>query len=355
MKRIFALAVALLLSACSRAPTVASGSPEPASGKPARIALDALIAQHPFARVLAQYEIDIATLASTERAAPFANMHYRLNANAADIARDVSHAVARVNETQNAYAMHPLPHSSEHGIDAGDGALARFNDALQVRIARAHAYRAQQFEEKESMLALNFERAHLKQRLRLELRLRNRLYIDPRIRHELNAQMAALDSQERAIVESQRSRDAVELQAYDAQLVVSAKTQTGALAHDLAMHDRAVDALPPPFTGGLPADFARPRDRSKETAEAFRAGGDDLTARFGELRSMDDGTRAQAQREVAALAQERDALRDQIVASIESRAATVAREKGFGRVYDFDAPTGATDITAAVAEAMKTH
>lgn len=344
MKRLLTVIAALFLAACS--------APTPAPQRPARIDIERLAAGHTFAPLLARYDADVATLRAANQTPAFARMRARLDNDAAAIDREIADARTHVNEVGRRPVRLAAPRTAPAG--SPDAAVVRqFASALERRFARAHAYREQQAREKEATVALDYDRAHLARRLRLELRLRNDLYLQHRTGVALRAQLAALDAAREAAVAAQRRIDAQTIAREDARLRAAFATQMSALAHDVAEHEHRVAEIPPPRIGALPRDFTQPRDRTQQTNAGFAHAASDLRGRFAELGRIDDGARADADAEIRALLNERQELKADMLASIRSRASEIARAQGLGRVYEHDAPLGAVDITNAVAASME--
>lgn len=340
-----AFALALLLAGCA-----ASAQTEPKTA--ARVDVTRIAAHHPFANVVARYDADIATLRSVARTPAFADMHGQLNADADAIGREVGRArsrLAAIPERAPA-ATRSAPTSSPVDTNA---AVQRFAQALAVRAARAHAYREQQAREKESTVALDFDRAHLRERLRLELRLRNNAYLLPRTRETLRSALAALDRRRAAAVAGQRAIDEHAIAADDARLQAAFGTQLSALRADLARHAQTMRETGSPAVTTLPRGFTQPRPRGAQTDAALASASGDLRGRFAELRGIDDGARTNAADEIRALVRERDELRSEIADSIRAQAERVARDRGLGPVYTDHAPAGAVDITSAVAASIE--
>lgn len=343
----FGLLVASLTACASHPPQ--SPKPDVPAGPPARVDIGRALAGHPFAPVLAQYDVDIATLRDTTGTAAFADVHDRLESSAAAIDRELIRASARVKTLRAQPIGSPLPAAAAgNGAESfGNGTLASFRDALQNRIVRAHDLRASQLREREANVALDFERAHAGQRLVLDVKLRN-LHLDAQTQRAFRAQLATLDSQQSGLVNAERRRGSAVLATYDAQLRARALADAAAMSTELAESARAMQRIPRPHIGSLPASIAAGRDERPATLSAFSTARHDLTGRFGEVRAMDDRARSGARVELAALERERDDLRAQIVAAIQSRAEKIAAGKGLGRVYLTNAPSNARDITGAL-------
>ncbi|MBV8372639.1 MAG: hypothetical protein JOY69_05210 [Candidatus Eremiobacteraeota bacterium] len=335
------VAIVAVLAGCVSPPQATVTQP---GGPPARIQLARAVASTPFAGVLAQYDTDIATLRRVANDPGFGNLHGRIEASARDVDRRVRASTARVAGLRAQSVALP---ASEPRRDFGSGVAGEFAQAAQSRVARAIALRATQLREHEATVAYDFERAHAGRRLVLGLKLRD-LHLDTATRRRYRAQLDALDQQEAAMIATERNRDDRILAAYGAQLRAQAVADSASMASDLAEHARAMQTIPRPQTNALPATLRHPADTRAPTLTAFENVRRHLSARLHDLRDADDATRTDVAREIADLQRERDALRAEIVASIEARAARVAAAQHLGRVYTGTAPPGARDITDAV-------
>lgn len=347
MRRSLAILILLaILPACAASKPPMPARPVP-TGPPARVDIGRALAQHPFAAVLAQYDVDIATLRDDVGTAAFQDLHRQLESNAAAIVAELNRAAANAHNlrTRSIGAALPQVANSRQGFNGGT--LASFRDALQTRALRAHDLRAMQLGEREANVALAFERAHAGRRLVLEVKLHN-LYLDEATYRAYRAQLAALDAQEEAALDAERRRAYTELVRYDAQLRARSADDAAAMSAELANHARAMQSVPRPAMTSLPKSIAAGHDERPATLAAFDTARHDLTGRFGELAAIDGRARSDARTELTALVRERDDLRAQIVASIEARARKIAAAEHLGRLYLTDAPRGARDITNAV-------
>src|SRR5581483_3919911 len=199
----------------------------------------------------------------------------------------------------------------------------------------------------EATIAYDYERAHGGRRLVLELKLRD-LHLDAATRRRDTAELAALDHGEAALVRAARVRDDAELATYRAQRQAAALAAVNAMSADVADHARATRTLSLK-TASAAAWVPHWTDAAgAETVAQFTAARVDLTKRLLAVQSASDAAGTSVRQEIAALQRERDALREQIVASAEARAATIAARRGLGRVYAGVAPANARDLTGAV-------
>jgi hypothetical protein len=343
MKRLIVALLATLVG-CSAPPVAQMRSQHTGA---ARIDLVRALAHHPFAPVLAQYDADIDTLRRAAGNAAFKDLHGEIGGSALDIDRRLKTASARLRgmHSQTIQAV-PAGSDTSHR-DFSNGIVTSFQQASQSRVARAVDLRASQLHEHEATVAFDFERAHAGRRLVLGLKLRD-LHLDAPTRRRYHGQLDALDRQEAALVGAERRRDDGILAAYATELRARAIADSASRASDLANHARAMQEIPRPQMRALPSSMLHPDGNRAATVAAFDTARRDLTARFADLQTMDDAANADLRTEISNLVRERDALRAQIVASIEARAAHIAVAEHLGRLYTTGAPDGARDVTDAV-------
>jgi hypothetical protein len=341
MKRFTAVMLAFLIG-CG-APPQPPDTPPNAPG--ARIDLARALARHPFAAVLAQYDIDIATLERAAGKRPFADFHARLEAGGAENDRRLRAAAVRTRAMR--FQPIQLPANDAARPDFSTAETGSFQHAAQARVERAVALRASQLREREATVAFDFERAHAGQRLVLELKLRD-LHLDSQTRRRYRAQLDALQRRENALVQAEREGDDGTLAAYRAELRARAVADSAALTSDLASHARAMRELPKPQVRPLAGSTLFQSNDGAPDGAAFDAARRDLTAYRLDVRATDDSARGDAGTEIVNLERERDALRAQIIASIEARAAGIAAQRHLGRLYTTAAPAGARDVTGDV-------
>lgn len=337
--RLAALTAVVFMAACAT-----HSAPPAADGTPARLDLARVLASQPFAAMLAQYDADAAVLRRSVASGGFAGTHAAIDAASSDLAKRLDAGSRRLRGVRVEPVTLPRPGGrSPHDFAA---AVAPFRQAALARAERAASLRAAQMREREATIAYGFERAHGGRRLLLELKLRD-LHLDAVSRKRYRAELASLDAQEAALVRAARARDDAELAAYRTHLQSQAAAGVSAMSGDVAAHARAARTvdLQSPAKGWLP----QWRDDTGAPAR-FAAARDDLTKRLLALRDAGDAGRTSAKNEIAALQRERDALRAQIVASAEARAAKIAAARHLGRVYTSAPPAGARDLTADVLE-----
>ncbi|MGA8533117.1 MAG: hypothetical protein WB615_03285 [Candidatus Tumulicola sp.] len=344
MKR-FVLAILAVLVGCAAPP--AAQTQWPRNGPPARIDLARALAHHPFASVLAQYDADIATLRRAAGIAAFTNVHQAIDANAADLDRRLKTASSRLHGLRTQAIRAPRPARAGSSSVFGSKTIASFEQAAQARVARALDLRAAQLRESEATAAFDFDRAHAGRRLVLGLKLRD-LHLDKATRRRFESELGTLDRQEAALLENRRRSDRGVLAAYQERLRAQALADSASMASDVTAHTKAMHDLPRPAMPALPDAMLHPDAQNMRDAIAFDGARRDLTARLFDLRSRDDAARDDVRTEITALVRERDALRAQIVASIEARAERIAGTERLGRVYEAGAPRGARDITGEV-------
>ncbi len=342
MTRACLVLVALLVS-CSPHPVA---QPQPAlGGTPARIDLARVLAGPPFAAMLAQYDADLAVLRRASNDAAFAGTHAAIGTSATDVARRLDAGARRLNGLHAEPVA--LPKSTAQPAHDFAAAVEPFRRAALARAERATALRAAQMREREATIAYGYERAHGGQRLVLQLKLRD-LHLDAATRRRDTAELAALDAREAALVAAARARDDAELAAYRAQRQAETIASVSSMAADVAAHARATQtlSLETQSAAGWIPHWSTAAGTS--TVARFAAARADLTKRLLAVRDSGDADRASVKQEIVALQRERDALRAQIVASAEARAAKIAAAHGLGRVYTGAAPAHARDLTAAV-------
>jgi len=337
--------IALVVALCgcavrTRAPAQLSGA------SPARVDVARILAAAPFATVLAQYDADLAALRRSVDDPAFANARTQINDATAGIRGRISAGSQRLRGLH----VQPVALPTDAGVQPVrnfSGAVEPFARAALARVERAVALRAAAMREREATIAYDYERAHAGQRLVVQLKLRE-LHLDAVARRRYATVLASLDRQEAALVAAARARDDAELTIYRAQLRARAVADAGAMASDVAAHDRAARALAQSSVRTPATWLPRWTDDGARNAAILDDAGNDLTNRFGALRRADDSGMTAVRDEIAGLQRQRDALRAQIVASVMARAARIAAQAHFGRVYTNGAPSGAHDLTAEV-------
>jgi hypothetical protein len=223
-------------------------------------------------------------------------------------------------------------------------AVATYRDALQLRNDRALTLRASQLRENEANAAYAFDRAHAGKRLQIRVKLRN-LHLEPKERRRMQAELDALQSQEDQLVAGIRNQDAITLSEFATSLQREAISNLNELAGDVEEHRRAAGRLRDDVR--TPAAALTLDDRAT-ALQAYKTSGADITQRLSDVATQNRLAAARLTSEIASVQKARAALRSEIVASIETTADAVAGERGLGRVYESNAPSGATDITSDV-------
>ncbi len=240
---------------------------------------------------------------------------------------------------------------------------------VQARVNQAYASRRQTLYEKESTLALDLAKADAMRRLAIRAKLQT-LALDGRTRRGLQAQLAAIQAREDAIVARRRQADRAVLAAYLPPLEARAASDIRRMrtnlqnrtAANLAARERvlaAQNAPAPALNLGAVAqrgnDAGNMRGRldallhaQPADPDAFLAAKSDLSAQFGSVAGADNAATRSTWRQIAALEAERSNLYREIVSQIMRDAESLARARGLGRVYAAHAPAGSVDITAAV-------
>jgi hypothetical protein len=341
------IALAGVLAACAAPPPQTRAPLRP----PARVDMSRAAAQHPFAKVLAQYDRDIATLQASRFRAAFGDFDRRLHAGATAVARAARLATTAQQGLRPRTSAAPAAREAGGPDSLGESTLASFQTALDERIQRALQLRGQQLREDEANVALAFERAHAGTRLQLTLKLSD-LHLDAPTRKNYLRRLNALDDTEAAVVNARRRQDAATLAIYAARLHAQAAAGVATLADELDRHRRAAASIRAPEGTALPAALVG--DDRAAAAAAFRALSQDAGERANELRASNDTAQAGLSAEIARLTNERDRLHAEMIADIETRAREIASARGLGRLYTGAAPADARDLTAAVVRDLQT-
>jgi hypothetical protein len=334
------VALLITLAACSNQNAQSAATPVP-NGPPAHLDLARAVASHPLASMLREYDDDLTTLRLTRTPQGLTGIPARVRADVAD-AQNVIAAAAR----QTAALAVRAPHVPSAGAppDRGANAIAAYGDALQQRNQRALLLRDSQLRESEADAAYEFDRAHAGERLQLRVKLRN-LHLEPEKRRRMQAELDAMQAQEDTIVESLRRVNATTLSNFAGQLQREGTNNLHELAGDVAAQRQAAARLRD--AAGTPAPQLSIDDRAA-AARAYRMNIADITQRLNDVATADRSASSHIASAVADLQRARAALRAEIVASIEATARLLAGERGLGRVYESNAPAGATDLTEAV-------
>lgn len=260
-------------------------------------------ARQTFARLIVQYDADIATLQRARDGTISGALGSHLSADASAAAaelRDDGARIARQSEPRAQSVAAPRPGA------IGPQTLTQYQSAAAQRVTRAIGLRAQQLREREADTAFDFERAHAGQRLTLELKL-HALHLAPAGAARYRERLHALTQREENAVAAQRARDRAVLDGYAARLRAQAAGGVASLAGELRARAAAARTIPTPSVGALPADLTR--DERGASASAFSDARQDVERRFSELRAEHDASQASLASEIAALEKERDALR----------------------------------------------
>jgi hypothetical protein len=334
------VALLVTLAACSNQSAQSAATPVP-NGPPARLDLARAVAAHPLASMLREYDDDLTTLRLTRTPQGLTAIPARVAADVAD-AQDVLAAAAR----QTAALAIRTPQVPTNGTppDRGASAIASYRDALDQRNQRAVELRASQLRESEADAAYEFDRAHAGTRLQLRVKLRN-LHLDVDKRHRMQAELDGMQAQEDAIVESLRRSNETTLTDFAGQLQREGVSNLNELAGDVAAQRQAAAQLRDGVRA--PAPQLSIDDRAA-AAQAYRTNGVDIAQRLNDVATHDRSASSHIAAAVADLQRARATLRAEIVASIEATARAVAGERGLGRVYESNAPSGAADLTSTV-------
>jgi hypothetical protein len=306
---------------------------------------------HPFAPVLAQLDADIATLEATRHGA-LARTGEAFEQSRSDVQAQLRNASAR------ARAMNVTP---PHAQDAParlqetppSETVATYTAALNARVDRAAALREAEFREKEATVVYDFERAHAGARLRTSLNISSP-YLDARTRQSLEAQLKALNRQERSILQAQEAADASALAHFRDTLASESAAQLASMRRDVQAHAAALRGIAQPSKMLVArAEMIPSRTNVDATAAAFSQAAGDLHIRFTQLRDWNVRAASSTQQELFGLRAERSRLLYEMRSQIEAEAHVIAQQHGLGKVYATAPPPGATDLTRDVARALR--
>lgn len=334
------LAVCALLCGCA-APAISGEHAR--SGPPAYVDLQRAYARAGYADVVASYGRDAATLAQSERVAAFDGMGAQFDAAAQNVHETARDADSRVTSIR----PQPVADVSAHDESIRSVSIdpSQYAQALAQRAERARALREQQMREREATTALDFERSHEQQRLQLRLRLTSNAYLDPSVRARLQAQLGALDAQERAAVAAQRRIDDREVASYASQLASQNQRELAQMEEEVAAHRAAVAQVPRPSSSVLPEAIRHPAYDASAIGAQFRDAANRVASRFADLHAADRSARTAADAEIRRIAETRVQLHAAALDAIRARAERVAAAQGLGSVYFSSPPPGARDIT----------
>ncbi len=217
-------------------------------------------------------------------------------------------------------------------------AYATFVRAIQERTTQAYQYRAAELNEKESALLLELARRDAPTRLQLRAK-QGTLALDSSQTAAIRAQLAAMQARENRAAAQAQAADARVLSAYRERLLTQANSDVAAMSARLTLRTQANLAqrrdvlaaqkgtpasLPlgssPREASGVNADLRSRvtamrasgaqafRDDAAATVAAYSAAGNDIAARFSEIRQTDSAADASTKAEIAQLERDRDAL-----------------------------------------------
>jgi hypothetical protein len=341
-----------------------------------------LVAMHPLHGLLASYDRQIAALRATQTVPglqnPAASAAHGAAAAANVAASGASQAQAidardgassRARESAAAAALERSRNATSSAVARSTGQLAAetnanlrgYNEAMNERVERAYAARAQRLREQELTLAYDLLRRDAQQRLMLRLKLSD-LHLTAEQRSALQAQLGALNGAEARSVDAMRSGNAAQLAAYRTQLERDASNANAQMEGQLRGKAGANYAIlqrvfNEPEPAGVPSQaqltvfgnsFAAARSAQAISA-GFRAAGSDLAARFRSVGDADAASQRATAAQVGALETDRAALYRTIVAQIRSDAQAIARERHLTGVDFVAAPRhGLVNLTGAV-------
>jgi hypothetical protein len=336
--------------------------------------LPQLVAAHPLAPVLAQYDREIAALRATEHVAGLSAVARSVAGDANAVRTQATAASGQVrkaaanatsyDEREAAVLRRLSADGTENAAaydrsarDAAAATLQRYRSAMAQRTARALAARRQQLSEAESTLAFDLEKQDAGRRLTLELKLRD-LHLQPAQRSQLRAQLSALDAREAATVEAHRRNDAATLDAYAATLRAQESTDDARMASDVTRATAANVATRRTMLAGTPDVRALRGYRLSADAADIEAGcsgaGSDLTQRFATLERIDRSSHASTEARIEQIEANRNALYREILAQITADAREAARSRHLRSVlFGAAQPRDAVDLTTAVRSKLR--
>lgn len=373
--RIAALLLTIVFAGC--AAQAAAPGPD--------VDLNALVRAHPLYAALQQYDRQIAALRATLHApeflhkqAAFAHAQQAVNSQlettaararalaampppdtsallsqqnvSAPSERTVRGDVQRTYDAQAAalrsLAQHDMVRYRTSLLAQQNAAFASYVRAVQARVQQAYTSRQQQLYEKESTLALDLAKADAGTRLTLRAKLQTLNLSAERLRR-LQAQLAAVQRREDAIVARQRARDRATLAAFLPPLQARARADIARMRADvqsrtaatLAQRRRVLDAQTAQqmrLSFGAPAAAAPGQTDMRgrlnmllhaQPAEpnVFTNARGDLAAEFTGVRNVDDAATRSTWKEIAQLEDARARLYNTIVAQIRADALRAQR------------------------------
>ncbi|MBV8531640.1 MAG: hypothetical protein JO104_10005 [Candidatus Eremiobacteraeota bacterium] len=336
--------------------------------------LPQLVAAHPLAPVLAQYDRELAALRSTERVTGLTAIARGVSDDARTIRAQTENAGAQARrlaaaspqyEQREAAILQRLATDETAGAraygrsaqEAATASLADYRTAMAQRTARALSARRQQLNEAESTLAFDLAKRNAGRRLTLELKLRD-LHLLPAQREQLRSQLGALDAREAAAVDTLRHKDNGILSAYAATLRAQEAgddaRMTGEIAHATAANVAARRKMSAAAPDSQALRGYRFSADAADIDSGFTNAGSDLTQRFAALESADRSSHAATEARIAQIAANRSALYDAIVAQITSDAHAAARDHHLRNLLlGAMPPRNAVDLTAAVRSKLR--
>lgn len=390
--------IALVLGAALGAQASPSATAPATPSTHASAQLQALVARHPFYPLLRQYDRQIAALRATLHTRHFGGVGGRIDADTAALRRDLADSAAQIDrlveQRADDYGRREddavaslLATSAVHAPARGavradieksyrrqyaelrgdaNRAMNSYRAAAQAQEQRAYAAyvasvqqqadraataRAQQLDDDESTLALDLAQKDAGRRITLRAQL-STLALQPQRRRALQAQLAAIEHRENAVVATRRRADVRVLQAYEDTLRAHANADVAHMAVELrdrmeanlaARRDVLAaqrsgspslhlgSAQPAGAGAGASADLRaqvaglrqtgsdRFRSAANAAISAFQGASGDVTRRFVAIRDADASDTAATQARIAALQRDRQTLYDEIVAAVAKR------------------------------------
>lgn len=244
---------------------------------------------------------------------------------------------------------------------------------LQTQADQKYRAKAEQLQQAETDLSLRLTQQDAAQRLAIKMRLSN-LALDPGQRKQAQGQLAAINANESAAVQTQRNADAATLRAYrqqlDRQTGDAIRSQVGTIAEQTRqkLEERRNEvgsqlrSLGPP---SLPANIP-PNVQSKiaqihrqyvgqfqsdagKTVADYNTTKADLDRQFAALHGADVGATGAEAKELDSLTKRRGELYQQIVTQIQNDASRIGKQQGFTIVFaDIWSAAGGYDLTNEV-------
>jgi hypothetical protein len=259
-------------------------------------------------------------------------------------------------------------------IRQDNAAVAQIQKQLNDRANQAYRQRATQLQEQESQLALELSQQDASKRLDLRMKLNNLAMSDAQ-RKSYRDQLAALDSQEAAVVDARRKADQKTLAAYQQQLRDQTARDITAQAqkiHDqtraklASRHDEVTQQVASQLKGLQPAAIptnlpAATQQKiadidktyktqfqadAQKTIQQYQQTKADLDAQYAALQGASGAAVGASGKQLADLQRQRDDLYNKMVDQIKHDAGQVAAQRGLRVVFmNVEGAAGGIDLT----------